>query len=193
MFDEEIEKAVLYYIILEEKDLDINEDDFFNAKNKRIAKAIIDLKKTKDSISILTVGHKINAPNKSDVINYLSGLGENVLGTDCDIAFNTLKQLSKKRKIFDLGNKIQNEIEKTENLDDYIANQIKKLNEINNENIEDEYSFDKQVSESALLLEQQMSNKLDNSLKTGLRDIDVLTDGLHQEELTIIGARPRCW
>ena len=59
MYDEEIEKAVLYYIIFKNEELDIEESDFINMKNKLIAKAIEELKLEKEEISILSVQSKI--------------------------------------------------------------------------------------------------------------------------------------
>ena len=35
MYDEEIEKTVLYYLIFEKEQINVNEDDFFFQKHKR--------------------------------------------------------------------------------------------------------------------------------------------------------------
>ena len=36
MYDEEIEKTVLYYLIFEKEELSLTEEDFFITKNKQI-------------------------------------------------------------------------------------------------------------------------------------------------------------
>ena len=59
MFDEEIEKAILYYIIFENEEFKLDEKDFVNNDNKKIIKAINDLKARKEDVSILTVKNKI--------------------------------------------------------------------------------------------------------------------------------------
>ena len=38
MYDEEIEKTVLYYLIFEKEQINVNEDDFFFQKHKQIVK-----------------------------------------------------------------------------------------------------------------------------------------------------------
>ena len=42
MYDEEVEKTILYYLIFENETIDIDEEDFFFQKNKQIVKAILE-------------------------------------------------------------------------------------------------------------------------------------------------------
>ena len=42
-------------------------------------------------------------------------------------------------------------------------------------------------------IEQNTLKGTDYSLYTGITDLDNITCGLHRQELTIIGARPRSW
>lgn len=193
MYDEEIEKAVLYYIIFEGKDLDISEKDFVNNRNQIIAKAILDLRKQKQKISILTIQNKIKGYRQSDVMTYISSLGDNTLGTDCDVLFNKLKSLTKKREVLNLSLNIQQRINDEENIEDFIESQIKTLNKINQESTDEIEDFKEQLIETSNFIEKQMSKQKDNSLMLPFYDMNELTNGLHNEELTIIGARPRCW
>ena len=50
MYDEDVEKAILYYMIFENEDFAICEDDFMVDRNKKIAKAILELKKERKDI-----------------------------------------------------------------------------------------------------------------------------------------------
>ena len=191
MFDEEIEKAVLYYIIFEQEDLEIDEKDFVNDRNKKIAKAILELKTLKEEISLLTVQNKIKSSNQSDVLEYIASLGNNIYGSSIDILYKKLKDLRKQREVFELAIRIQQEIKDTENPDVFIEQQIQKFNIINQSATKDD-SVVAQVAKASEDLEKKMTEKHDTSLYTGIFQLDDITSGLHKEELTVIGARPRC-
>ena len=189
MYDEEIEKAVLYYIIFEKEQLQINEKDFIDARNKRIAKAIIELRKEKEDVSLITVQNKIKA-NKAQVIEYISHLGDNLFGTNLEQSFNKLKELTQKRELFNLYKTSLEEIENQDNVDLFIQDNIKKLNDIAKKDLKDKQLID-QIVETVQEIENNYNQRNDYSLYTGIYDLDDLTCGLHNKELTIIGARPR--
>lgn len=187
MYDEEIEKAVLYYIIFQKADYLIEESDFVNSRNKKIAKAIIQLRKEKKEISILSIQSSIKA-NHTEVIQYISELGNNIYGSDSDTVYNKLIQLSAKRKLFNVLQKGIAEIQ-NEEADIYIQKLIKELNKIARGQEKEETFMDK-IVQATEDLEKKYNNQNDYSLYTGLYDLDDLTCGLHNQELTIIGARP---
>lgn len=188
MYDEEIEKAVLFYIIIKKEELDIEELDFINQKNRAIAKAIIELRTAKKEVSILSVQNKTKGEQK-EVLRYIADLGNYVIGITVDNCYNKLKELSKKRKVYELAQKILGEITEKENIDIYIQDCIDKLNNIEKINTK-EKTFKEQVAETASEIERNYLNRNDYSLYTGIFDLDKLTCGLHNQELTIIGARP---
>lgn len=190
MFDEEIEKAVLYYVIFEEEDLEIDEKDFISERNKKIAKAINELKSCKEEISLLTVQNKIKSSNQADVLEYIASLGNNIYGSSVEVLYKKLKDLRKQREVFDLARKIQVEIKDTDNPDVFIEQQIQQLNKINQSATKDD-TFVYQVAKASEELEKKMTEKHDTSLYTGIFQLDDITSGLHKEELTVIGARPR--
>ena len=188
MYDEEIEKAVLYYIIFKNEELDIEESDFINMKNKLIAKAIEELKLEKEDISILSVQSKIKG-NQKQILEYISNLGNNIYGIRVEGCYNRLKELSKKRKVFELAQSILANVTEEENIDIYIQDCIDKLNNIEKINTK-EKTFIEQIAETTSEIEKNYNNRNDYSLYTGIFDLDKLTCGLHNQELTIIGARP---
>ena len=188
MYDEEIEKAVLYYIIFKNEELDIEESDFINMKNKLIAKAIEELKLKKEEISILSVQSKIKG-NQKQILEYISNLGNNIYGITAEGCYNRLKELSKKRKVFELAQSILSNVTEEENIDIYIQDCIDKLNNIEKINTK-EKTFVEQIAETTNEIERNYNNRNDYSLYTGIFDLDKLTCGLHNQELTIIGARP---
>ena len=187
MFDEEIEKVVLYYIIFENADNPITEEDFIYDRNKKIATAIIELRKEKKEISMISVKGKIRA-NQKQVLEYISNIGNNIYGASLDEAYVKLKNLTKKRKMYNLAHEILQNIE-NEDADIYSQKVIKELNEITNESDKEEKLID-QISTAVMRIEDNWRNRNDYSLYTGILDLDNKLCGLHNQELTIIGARP---
>lgn len=187
MYDEEIEKAILYYIVFADEDFDLSEEDFINETHKKIIKAILELKTKKEQISILTINNKIK--NNDGIIDYIANLGEYVSYTNPEKIYEILKQYTKKRQVFNISKKIQQSVKETENIDVYIEKVINALKKIELQTEKDE-SFVSQVINTAELIEKNKNKKEDYSLYTGYFDLDGLTDGLHNGELTVIGARP---
>lgn len=188
MFDEEIEKVVLFYIIFEHEELDITEDDFVDKRNKAIANAINELKDKKVEISMITI-QDIVGKNKSEVLLYLSKLGDYVYGTGPDIAYKKLIELSKKRKLYKMAQEIIQDVEKTDDVDIYLQEKVKEIDKIS-EKKQEEKTFTRKIEETVEEIEKNCKNSSDYSYYTGIFDLDDLTCGLHRQELTIIGARP---
>lgn len=188
MSDEELEKAMLYYLIYEQEDYVLDETDFVFEKNKRIIKAINELKAEKKEISIISLQSKISANNKQ-VIEYLANLNEYVYATTADYIYNQVIELSKKRKLMALLQKSITELMEAESIDIFIQDKIKQINKIAEIN-EKEQTFLEQVVETSTEIERNTLQKPDYTLYTGITDLDKMICGLHRQELTIIGARP---
>lgn len=188
MFDEEIEKAVLYYMIFEKEQFNVTEKDFINIKNKKIINAINELKLKKEEISILTIRDKIKEKS-NELLRYLANLGEYISTTSSETAYKILKEYTKKREIFNLAKQIQSEIQTIDKSDIYIEKTITRLHKIEYQT-EKEEKFLEQVVKTAEEIEKKIVEKKSYDFYTGFFDLDALTDGLHQGELTVIGARP---
>ena len=178
MSDEELEKAMLYYLIYEQEDYVLDETDFAFEKNKKIIKAINELKAEKKEISIISLQSKISANNKQ-VIEYLTSLSEYIYATTSDYIYNQVIELSKKRKLMELLQKSITELMEAENIDIFMQDKIKQINKIAEIN-EKEQTFVEQVVETSTEIEKNTLQKPDYTLYCGL----------HKQELTIIGARP---
>lgn len=188
MWDEELERAMLYYVIFEQEQYLLDENDFVNDRNKKVIKAINELKAIGEDISILSIKTRIKA-NQKQILDYLASLGEYIRLTDADTVYNKLMQLSKKRKMFNLLQEKWQEIEQCENVDILSQDIIKNINQIQEIN-EKEKTFLEQVIEITSKIEEGTKQGIDYSLYTGIVDLDNRTCGLHKQELTIIGARP---
>ena len=188
MFDEEIEKAVLFYMIFEQMDFNVNEKDFVSDRNRKIIVAINQLKTEKGEISILSIAEKIRG-NNAQIIQYISDLGEYVFGMSADIAYNKLIEYSKKRRFCELMERAKGTVIDTENMDNLIEKTIKQLTQIEGRE-ESSKTFLEQVIKTMGEIENNYKQRSDFSLYMGLLDLDNILLGLHRQELTIIGARP---
>lgn len=187
MQDEEIEKAMLYYLIFENYECELIDADFTTRLNKKIFKAIQSLKRAKEEITMLTVKNKLT--DEKNILSYLATLSENIYSTTAESVYKKLIQLTKKRQMQTLLNESVTKIKDAENIDIDIEKVIKELNKIEDREIKEE-SLKEQIIDTLEMIEKNMKNKNDYSLYTGMLDLDQLTCGLHNEELTIIGARP---
>lgn len=189
MYDEELEKAMLFYLIFEQEEYLLDENDFVSDRNKKIIKAINELKAEKQVISMLTVKSKIKA-NQGQVLVYLASLGDYIITSNAETVYNKLIELSKKRKIQKIIQEKLTEIQECENISILSQELIKQINQVEQINQKEE-TFVEQVMNVVEQIEKNTKEKKDYSLYTGITDLDNIMCGLHKEELTIIGARPR--
>ncbi len=189
MFDEEIEKAMLFYIIFENEKFELTENDFVNPLNQKIIKAVNNLNYRKQEISMLTVKNEI-ADKDSNILAYLSTLGDYVSMSSSQAIYKILKSYTKKRQILSLVKKIEGKTKSEEDIDLYIEKIISELKRIEFQTKQEE-DFVKQVIKTVDLIEKSMTKEKNYDFYTGFFDLDALTDGLHEGELTVIGARPR--
>lgn len=189
MWDEEIEKAVLFYVIFESEDFILEEEDFVSSRNQKIVRAINDLKAEKEEVSMLNICSKIKA-KREQVLTYLTSLGDYLRTSTPESVYKQLIKMSKKRKLLELLKDSQIRIiNDEEDIDILTQTLIQDINKIDNTEFE-EKSFLMQVTETVETIEKNMKNGVDYSLYTGITDLDKITCGLHNQELTIIGARP---
>ena len=188
MFDEEIEKAMLFYIIFENEKFELTENDFVNPLNQKIIKAVNNLNYRKQEISMLTVKNEI-ADKDSNILAYLSTLGDYVSMSSSQAIYKILKSYTKKRQILSLVKKIEGKTKSEEDIDLYIEKIISELKKIEFQTKQEE-DFVKQVIKTVDLIEKSMTKEKNYDFYTGFFDLDALTDG-HEGELTVVGARPR--
>ncbi len=190
MYDGEIEKTILYYLIFEKEEISLKERDFFLTKNRQIYKAIEELKRKKEEVNMLSIKEKIEGKDV-EILVYISEIAESKYGASLEYAYKKLKELSKKRELI----KFQKELEETikeqriEDIEIYIEKLISKLQKIKLESKKEE-NFVETVVKAVEEIEKNMKKKEDYTFYTGFFELDRLTDGLHEGELTIIGARP---
>ena len=154
MFDEEIEKAVLFYMIFQKEPFSLSEKDFINPTNKKIIKTINKLNSQKEEISMLTIKNKIDEKS-NEILKYLANIGNYVSKTTAETAYRILKEYTKKREIFNLSKDIQVKIENIEGCDNYIEKIIADLHKIEFQTEKDE-EFVEQVVKTADEIEKNL-------------------------------------
>ena len=187
MYNEELEKAMLYFIIFEKAEFELNENDFVSLINKKIIRAINKLKLSKQEISLLSVSEQIK--DEKNILEYLSELNTYTIGSTAENIYEKIKELTKKRDTFLLAKEIIKDTNETGNIDLLIEKAISKLQKIEMQT-EKQENFVSLIARTTDLIEQSIKKKDDLSYYTGFFELDALTDGLHKGELTIIGARP---
>lgn len=188
MYDEELERAMLYYLIFEQEQYSLSEEDFVNEHNKKIIRAINELKAENKEISMLTIKSKIKA-NGKQVLDYIISLGDFIRTSSAENVYNSLMELSKKRKLLSvLQTKLQEvlECESVNILAEDIKTQINNIVQVN----EKTETFVQKVVNTLGAIESNYNNRNDYSLYTGITDLDDKILGLHNQEFTVIGARP---
>ena len=187
MYNDELEKAMLYFIIFEKAEFELTENDFVSLINKKIIRAINKLKLSKQEISLLSVSEQIK--DEKNILEYLSELNTYTIGSTAENIYEKIKELTKKRDTFLLAKEIIKDTNETENIDLLIEKAISKLQKIEMQT-EKQENFVSLIARTTDLIEQSIKKKDDLSYYTGFFELDALTDGLHKGELTIIGARP---
>lgn len=190
MYDEELEKAALFYMIFKDADFDLTEKDFVSERHQSIVKAIKRLRAENTESSIINIAQKFGS-RKQEVLIYLSNLEGYVFGSSSEGVYNQLIEFSKKRRTYELLLAKTKQIDE-EKTDVFIEKTIKELQQIRQRN-EQNVTFMEQVDKTMLEIENNYNNRGDYSLYTGIVNLDKMMLGFHKQELTVIGARPRYW
>lgn len=186
MYDEEIEKNILYYIIFEKEQLNVDEEDFFLTKHKQIIKAVQKLIDKKEEVNLISIKNKIEGKDV-EIIKYITTIAESRFGSSVEYSYKELKRLSKKRKLIKISNEIKENIEEEREPEIYIEKLIKELNKINEEGEKEKTFLEMLCQTSDIITKKRLQGtKYDYKYFTGIFDLDEATNGLHEEELTII-------
>lgn len=172
-------------------------DDFFIELNQQIMQLIKELYENGNPINLVTIKEKAkNKELKADeIFNYLITISENVItSAEIDYYIKTLKNYSIKRKLLKATKAINDKVFLTEV--DIDAEELKKecINEI--VNIKTQITELKDSDMTSVMnivindIEDRYKNRDNHIYETGFFDLDKATNGLHEQELTIIAARP---
>lgn len=175
----------------------IEENDFYININKLVFKLIKKLKQEDKPIEILSVKEiaKSKDLDEKELFNYLIKITSNSLtSSNIDFYIKRLKSYSIRRKIIEKARTLIDEMYQSENeeAEEIKKNAIQTITNIKTNSTSTTNEDMKTVMIEALEdIENKYRNRDDHKYKTGFFELDKVTDGLHEQEFTIIAARPR--
>lgn len=186
-----LEMQIIGSLIIDKSAIDLlprlKEDDFLDATNRKIVKAMHELTIAKQDIDLFTLHKRTNIPvptiaNMTNIIASTANVESNI---------KVLKDKSNRRKLINKVNKImQMAKDTTVDMDTIKNNAMREIEELE-DTIDDEVvTLGQAMLETIELLQKRYENRGDTSFYIGIPKFDEATAGLHQEELTTIGARP---
>lgn len=178
----------------------LEEEDFYININKTVFKLIKELEQEEKPIEILNVKEFARSKklNEQEIFNYLIKITSNVLTTSTiEHYIKILKNYSVRRNIVNKSKELINNMYKTsseEEAEEIKKNAIETITNIKTSNINiTEDDMKTVMIEAVADIENKYNNRDDHRYKTGFFELDKVTDGLHEQEFTIIAARPRYW
>lgn len=170
--------------------------DFYYKTNMKIFELIKELKEKDETIDILTV-KELGANKKHDGLKLLTVLSDItdklVYSGNIEKYIKILKNLSMKRKIYYISKSICEEIEGMDiNKDEAeIRNEVvQRYLDLRTNKKVTENEMSNVMIETLKDIEDKYQKRDDLRYKTGYLDLDRIIEGLHEQELTIIAARP---
>ena len=178
---------------------DIEIDDFYYIQNKKIFEIIKELHKKEQNIDLITIketgiAKKYNGQKLFDIL--IRATEKIDFATNIEKAIDIVKNLSMKRKVQKFAKEIYNEVIEIDMLakDFEIKNDImQKLKNIKTMQKSKVIEMKDVMFETTQDLENKYKKRNDLSYRTGYLELDNIIEGLHEQEFTIVAARPRCW
>lgn len=170
--------------------------DFYSKTNKAIFSLMKELNDKDETVDLLTV-KELGVTKKFNGIKLLETMTDMtdklVYAGNIDKYIKILKNLSVKRKIFSTAKKVCEEISEVDpNKDEIeVKNEVvqKFLNIKTNKKNSNAEMKDVMI-ETLKDIDDKYQKRDDYSLRTGYLDLDKIIEGLHEQELTLLGARP---
>lgn len=201
LYSEDVEKNVLGCMLVFNENhryiKKLEEEDFVIAIHRTIFKLIQELDKEEKPIEILSVKEKAknNNLNEKEIFNYLINITSNLITSSTfEFYLKKLKNYSVRRKIIKKSRELMQsmyEFNSEENAEEIKKNAINTITDIKIDDIDTSSDdMNEVMTESFKDIENKYANRNDNKYKTGFFELDKVTDGLHEQEFTIIAARP---
>lgn len=203
LYSEDVEQSILGCLLVFKESIKniklIDEEDFFNEKNKKIFNLIKELADNNKPIEILSVKELAKSKEmiEKNIFSYLIELTDKVVtSANLDYYINQLKNYSTRRAV------VQKSVENINNMyqigadvepEEIKKNTIKSISDIKTATvIKNEMEMVQLISETMEDIDKKYNKRDDLKYHTGFFELDKVTDGLHEQELTLIAARPGC-
>ena len=170
--------------------------DFYSKTNKAIFSLMKELNNKDEIVDLLTV-KELGVTKKFNGIKLLETMTDMtdklVYAGNIDKYIKILKNLSVKRKIFNTAKKVCEEISEVDpNKDEIeVKNEVvQKFLNIKTNKKNSNAEMKDVMLETLKDIDDKYQKRDDYSLRTGYLDLDKIIEGLHEQELTLLGARP---
>lgn len=201
LYSEDVERNILGCMLVFDENhryiKKIEEEDFAIGIHRTIFKLIQELNKEEKPIELLSVKEKAknNNLNEKEIFNYLINITSNLITSSTfEFYLKKLKNYSVRRKIIKKSRELMQsmyEFNSEENAEEIKKNAINTITDIKIDDIDTSSDdMNEVMTESFKDIENKYANRNDNKYKTGFFELDKVTDGLHEQEFTIIAARP---
>lgn len=201
LYSEDVEKNILGCMLVFDENhryiKKLEEEDFVIGIHRTIFKLIQELDKEEKPIEILSVKEKAKSKNlnEKEIFNYLINITSNLITSSTfEFYLKKLKNYSVRRKIVKKSRELMQsmyEFNSEEEAEEIKKNAIDTITDIKISNLDTTSDDMKAVmTETFGDIENKYINRNDNKYKTGFFELDKVTDGLHEQEFTIIAARP---
>lgn len=201
LYSEDVEKNILGCMLVFDENhryiKKLEEEDFVIAIHRTIFKLIQELDKEEKPIEILSVKEKAKSKNlnEKEIFNYLINITSNLITSSTfEFYLKKLKNYSVRRKIVKKSRELMQsmyEFNSEEEAEEIKKNAINTITDIKIDDIDTSSDdMNEVMTESFKDIENKYANRNDNKYKTGFFELDKVTDGLHEQEFTIIAARP---
>ena len=175
----------------------VSPEDFYDEKNQKIFKSIIELSDESTPLDLTTLTAKLQKKKELNEVGGVEYLTEIVnfvpTASNIDYYINIVQESSILRRLITTAEEIASDGYSTdETVNDILDNSEKKILDIVKNRKSTEFRSIKEVlqkTEANLEFLAENKNEI-TGLATGLYDFDKVTTGLHPGELIIIAARP---
>lgn len=199
LYSEEIEKDILICILVHDEYSILNKldkEDFYLPLNQEIFAIMKELNKTDKPINLISVKEmaKSKKMNEMEILKYLTDITRTIVLSNTNYYINKLKNYSVRRQVVCKSRELikdMYEVDGDEEAEEIKKSCIKKIGEIKISEVKNEgKEMPEVISETMIELQNRYLKRNENKYNTGFFDLDKVTDGLHEQELTIIAARP---
>ena len=177
---------------------ELNVEDFYYKTNQKIFELIKELKDKEqniDLVSIRTIGINKKYNGQALLETVVSITDTLHFSCNTENTFRIIKSLSMRRKIQEVARKVIKEAEQVdiEKDDTDVKNAvIQEFLNLKTTQKNEEKEMSDVMLETVKDIEKKYKKRDDYSYRTGFLDLDRIIEGLHEQELTIIAARPGC-
>lgn len=198
MFDLiDIEQAVLASILTEEKWQEyiekLDESDFQNSKHKKILRAMKKIREAGGTIDIVNTYEQLKEEGVQLTAHITEMVANLPTAANFEEYFRQLKARSARKQLLEAGRKIAIMAKQSKDVDilELKNDALQLISDIEIDAVREEDNSLKSVMLEVFDdLERKYEKRNDTSYYTGICDLDRVTGGLHEEELTVIAARP---